>query len=882
VVVLRGRDAESELLASCIDALALGESAALIVRGEHGSGRSALLDDVARYAQPSASVLRLNGVPAESSLPFAAVHQLLRPLARWSGGLPDPQAAAIQTVLGLDGAAFDVYRISLGVLTLLSRISRERPALVLVDDADQLDRQSAGTLAFVTRRLACEPVAVVIATLNEDEIPEARDDWTGLPEITLSPLTADDAALLVTDKYPDMARPVLDRVVAEAAGNPLVLMELCRALPPDVFAGDAAMPPYLAPKGRMGRALAARIEWLAPESQQILLLIAADTTGVLSVVLRAARALGLDESALSSLIAARVVVVEQGEVRFNPPVMRAVSYNASPLPMRLRAHQALAEALAHDRAHQVWHQAECALDVDETLAGDVARIAARYRQAGDAASAADLLQRAAVLTAIPARRAGHLVEAAECAWQADARQRAGILLDSAALIAESDEHVARIARLRALREQHAGSLARAYQILLEGAEPILASHPDLADQMLATAQSTAWLRDDQAGLSKAADMRAGLLAAAPESHGELTGRLCPNSLSGAGPQGRVAESGATSFMTGLPRLITDIEAGHWGRAEREIGTVMSSPRHGDQPDNPTCLCYALLAWVCAMRGQAERCLHYASATLEAASSRQLSLAMTLAQWAAGLLALGEGRIDDAVRQLRDVVSGGVPARHAAVAAAAASDLLEALVRAGDYPDAWQLLDQFDNGLSPLRDRMDRGLVLRCRALVAGPDSGRLFAEALCRPGLPPFEVARTQLVYGEWLRRNRKVKAARVQLHAALDCFKLLGAEPWSARCRTELRAAGLRAGEREAEVRLGLAQLTSRELQIIRSVAAGKTNRQVAAELFISPRTVSDHLYKLFPKIGISSRHELRRFHLDLNDHAAVRAHDLGDAARR
>lgn len=867
--VLRGRDHERALLAADVDAARSGCGRTVILRGDRGAGRTALLDEVARQAGESMLVLSIVGVPTEAGMPFAAIHQLLRLLDRWSGALPEPQAAALRTVFGVDDAEFDPYRISLSVLSLLSCAAAERPLLVLVDDADQLAPESARTLAFAARRLANEPIAILVATTRDDGRRHGTSDWCGLPELTLTPLCPAAAAELVADHYPGLTTSVVERLVAEADGNPQLLIELGDALPAQVRHGRQPLPEHIAPGGRLGRALIGRFDGLPPDTRTALQVVAAENSGTLAIVLSATRALGLDDSALAPAISAGLVVIDEGRIRCVPSVLAAIAYHASPLPERLRAHEALVRALANDRARQVRHQAECLLGVDEHLAEDMAAIGHSHRRAGDAETAVDVLYRAAMLTGDAVRRARYLLDAAESAWLAGNPQWMTALLESAAPLGQEPVALARIALLRGLREHGDGSPSVAYRILVDGAGLVRTEWPELADRMLDTAQHSAWLCNDLDGLATASALRVALPTPsphrqAPDERPDPAVSLYALDIPAQQPIDPLPSLGASPFMAAMRGLITDIESGHWDRSEKRLSPVARSAI-ADGQANSGSMTSALLAWVAAMRGDGPTCHRLAEAVLDAALPRHLALAGAIAQWSVGLLALGEGQIDDAIYHLRDMVAGRSPTAHAAVAVAAVADLMEALVRAGNYAEAWHLLHEFDIGETGLRRRFHGALALRCRALVAGREGGPLFEEALRSTVLPPFETARTHLVYGEWLRRHREVRAARQQLHAALDCFDLLGARPWAARCQAELRAAGHPAGadrERRTSERTAL---TPRELQIVRSVAAGKTNREVAAELFISPRTVSDHLYKLFPKLGISSRHELRDLRLDL-----------------
>jgi DNA-binding CsgD family transcriptional regulator len=853
--VLHGRDREREAARVLVEAAAAGRGGVLVVRGERGSGRTALLDEAA--TAPVGCVLRVTGVPAEAELSFAAVHRLLHPLRHRLDRLPDPQRAALRVVLGWEHRDFDPFRIALGVLTLLSDEAAQAPLLVTVDDAEHLDRASTEVFGFVARRVAAERVAVLVATADT-----GRDDWADLPTLRLRPLHRKAARQVVEDVCPEVTDEVADRLIHDAAGNPLLLHELCAALPHGVRHHRQAAPEHLAPAGRLGRALADRVAALPAGSRTALLVVAAEDGGALTAVLGASRALGADGDALTPLVARGLVVVEGGRVRCHPPALRSVVYLAQPLPARVRAHRALAEVLAGDPARRVRHLAECTLEVDEELAKEVAAVGERAGAAGDAVAAAKLLQQAAQLTGDAPTRAAHLVDAAVCLWTAGDPGQALDLIELAGPQVEGVGPVAGIALVRLL----AGLVgdtppAAAHRALLDTARPLLDSRPRPAEQLLAAAAYAAWLAGDPVGVRAADDLRA-----AREPTGEHTCYL--GDVSEFVP----AVPGPASFVGDVAALVDDVEAGRWARAETAATALLHTAADNDHL-NAACLANAVLAWLAAMRGQAERCARHAESALAVAEPHGVALAGALATWATGLLALGEGRIDDAVQHLRTVVADRTPRAHPAVALAAVADLLESMVRDADYAGAWALVHEFDLERAGLRRQFRGALALRCRALVAGRDGGPLFEKALRQPGVPQFEVARTQLVYGEWLRRHREVRAARGRLRAALDVFDRLGCLSWAERCRAELRASGAPSGPPRVEDRVDLADLTPREREIVRTVITGKTNREVAAELFISPRTVGDHLHKLYSKLGISSRHELRFLFTDEQDGQDQRA---------
>jgi DNA-binding CsgD family transcriptional regulator len=775
--MLRGRDVERQRLGQVMNRALAGSGSTTVLYGPPGSGRSALVDDLVDAAGDDFTVLRGAGVATESGLSFATLHQLLRPLLSDVDGLPGPQAAALRAVFGLDGGVPDRYLVGLATLTLLGERARTRPVLVTVDDVEHVDPCSARTLVFVARRLADEPVALVLVCG-----PQPPTEFADFAAAPLLPLDDHSAVQLLHDRYPDLLEQVTARVVAEAAGNPLALRELAGGLNQDQRQGRAPLPSHLPLRGRLERELARRMRRLPAGARRLLLVAAADTTGSLVTVMDAARAHGVDERDLGRAVNAGLLITAHGRVRFDPLVLRSVVYLGSPTAERQRAHRALGEVLGREHPHQAQHLAESTWRVDEGLAGS-------------------------------------LIDAAESAWRDGDPLRVTTLLDTVRGTAVDVESAARITLLRALVVYADGSPGDAVGLLRSTAAAVLERNPELAARMRAVAEHAAWLVNE------------------PDTR-RITALWPP-----AVPEELRASS--------LPELIADLESGQWTRLTERARAELDGGE-GRKQITASCLTTALLALVAARRGDHAGCHRYVAEV-----GHRVPLASALAQWASGHLALGSGDIDEAVPLLRGTVAGTV---HAAVGLAALPDLVEALVRGRRMAAASTILSEADGWVE------HEALRLRCRALLAGRAAGALYEEALAAPDLPPFERARTQLLYGEWLRRHHKVTSARDQLRTALAGLDLLGARGWAERCRIELRAAGQPLERaRRVPVPPTFVELTPREREIVRSVAKGRSNRQIADELFISPRTVSDHLYKLFPKLGISSRHQLRDLRLEL-----------------
>lgn len=847
--VLVGRETETRALWRLIEGARAGVSATIMLTGDAGLGKSALLEVAVREHTAGTHLVRCTGSEAESALPFAAVHQLLRPLRHHIDGLPGPQRTALRAVFGLDQAPPDAYLVSLATLTVLTEASAERPVVLAIDDAHWFDEQSADVLTFVLRRLEHERVAVIIATGDHG------GRLAGLDEIRLGPLTGEHARALLAAECGDAVPHVADRILADAAGNPLAVVELCRALSADQVRGVEPIPQHLATAGSLTTSLLRRVGRLPEESRRLLLLAAAEHDGELSTVIAAARAADLPPESIGTAAAAGLIATTDHRLRFLPPMLRSVVYHGARTADRQWAHRSVAAVLAEDDPRRVWHRAACAWQVDEQLAAELARVAEHERRAGDHQAAARAWERAAQLTENHEHGVGHLLGAAECSWLSGHSPRAKALLDIAEPATGSAELDARMAYLRGTSAQADGALADSHRQLLDAARPVLRTHRALAEDMLVMAARAAWLGNDTDGLASARDLLGPRNTPVAET--------APATLVWPRDLDPVATH---ALPLGTPPLIIrDVEAGRWQEAEKRALAALRRVPGGQV--GTSCLLWALLAWIAAMRGDGERCRELATAALDAGTARRIALGTAVAHRALGLLALGEGKVDQASHHLREAVDDRGSGGHPAVALAALCDLVEALIREGDLGEARQLRERHARLVGQSGTAVHRALAARCRALVAGDDEApSLFAEALSDHVLPPFEEARTRLLLGSRLRRARRVKDAKVHLHAALIRFDALGAEPWAARSRAELRAAGDPAGGEPVTESEVLAELTPRELQIVQSVAVGMTNRQIAAELFVSPRTISDHLYKLFPKLGISSRHQLRSVVADVD----------------
>lgn len=911
--VIVGRGAERERLRGLVRGTRLGRGGSLVLRGPGGIGRTALLDDLAHDVAADVRVLRATGVESEAELPWAGLHQVLRPLLPGLHRLPEPQAVALRAVFGLGPDTVDPFFLSLGALSLLARAGADEPAALLVDDAQWLDPASADVLLFVARRLETEGLAVVFAA-RDGSRPFAAPD---LPETVLGPLAPDDAEALLDRTAPQAARGVRRRVLHEAQGSPLALHALPAALTAAQLRGSSPLPDHLPLDPRLRRIHLDSTAGVAERHGEVLLLAALQDDGDLTAILSAAGDRDAATASLYAAAAAGLIDLDEQRVRFCHPLVRSALYESAPLGARHAAHRALARILGEDDDRRVWHLAASTVGQDDTVAGLLAACGTRSHHAGRPMAAGRALRRAALFTASPRARARWLTDAAACAWDTAEPAQARALLDEAEDLAREPADRARAARVRGTMALAAGNPAHALRTLLDGARLVLDEDARLAEELLVTAARAAWTANRPRELARAALLleRTGPATgrtpgqfraqwrrlAGPAGNGGGTGPV-PSpwyAADGTAPWTRlppdflphftgetepasealrravaaVRRSGAAGALplTVLPLVSLQLVTGQWGAATGLAREALPAADESGQFAAAAQL-RAVLAWTAAVRGEGDECRALADEVLAVAAPRECAAALALVHWALGLNALAEGDAAGAARLLREVAVPGAAAEHFAIGRLALPDLVEACARAGETEEARAALTRFGSGAAPADVPVLRAAWLRCRALLADGDGAgpseradALFGAALDAAAPSPFEAGRTHLLYGEWLRRARRVKSARDQLHQALRLFRGAGAGPWADMASDELRAAGEQI-ERPAgthpETRTGL---TPRETQIVRLAAEGKTNSDIARQLFLSPRTVGHHLYKVFPKLGITSRHQLRLLRLDM-----------------
>jgi DNA-binding CsgD family transcriptional regulator len=905
--MLVGRSAETAMIDRALATAREGRSSVLVVRGEAGVGKSALLDHAVEHGD-GFTVLRGTGVEVESELAYAALHQILRPVFDRIEQLPEPQAAALRAAFALSSETVDErFRVSLGVLGLLSEVAEEGPLLCLVDDAQWLDRASADALMFVARRLEADSVALLFGARDNGSRPF---EAPGLPELRLSSLTAADSRSLLAERLGStIATGVTEWLVENANGNPLALIELPGALTARQLAGQDPLAGNLPPATTVEQIYLARIDGLPSTVQNLLVLAAAEETGARGTVERAAEELGLDIAELAAAESAGLIRVDSKQIVFRHPLVRSAIYRSAAFTERERAHRTLAAASvaegSSDRA--AWHRAAATVGTDEEVARELESTAERARLRGGHAAAASALDRAAALSVDDEAKGRRLVAAATAAWHGGQPTRASALVDRAGLLVSDPRVRAELDHVRGDIEQRCGALLDAGAILLAGAAGAAPVAPRKALEMLFDAASCGMQSGDYAVVVEAGQ----LAAALPRSNDEeerfladlLVGvgslwldsssrevplvldviaragdfdkpRLLAGAAMGAGTIGDEASeaallrravelarrSGAVDSLTlallsvavaGVlaGRLTVAPEAAEGLRLAREAGLTGVASFHR-----------AILGWLAAAKGEDEECRAAAAEVAESAAETRNALANSIAEWGLALLELSRGRPEETVARLVAVGAAPPGVGHPLIVLMSAPDLVEAALRTGHQEEAqaaYAVLEGFAQSGAP---SWALALAARCRALLAAESAAEHHFEDALRlhaENHRPYDRARTELLYGEFLRRSRRRMDSREHLRAAVETLEDLGAAPWAERARAELRASGETARKRDPST---LAQLTPQELQIARLVGEGNSNKEVAAQLFLSPRTVEYHLRKVFMKLGISSRSELIR----------------------
>jgi DNA-binding CsgD family transcriptional regulator len=902
--MLWGRRQQCGALDGLLADVRAGRSRALVIRGEPGIGKTALLGYAAETA-PDFRVARAEGVESDMELPFAALHQLCGPLLGRLDRLPGPQRDALGVTFGLrPGSAPDRFLVGLAVLGLLSEVVAERPLLCLIDDAQWLDQASAQVLAFAARRLDAESVALLFGTRD----PAGEGDLAGLPGLAVAGLADADARALLASVIPGrLDERVLDRIIAESGGNPLALLELPHGVTAAELAGGFGLPSPLPVAGRIEQSFLWRIAPLPEVTQRLLLLAAAEPTGDPALLWRAADRLGIGVEAAAPAVADGLLAVG-ARVIFRHPLVRSAIYQAAPIADRCRAHRALAGATdpGTDPDRRAWHRAQAAAGPDEDVAAELERSAGRAQARGGLAATAAFLERAAALTPGPPARAARTLAAAQAAYEAGMPDAAVKLLDSAEAGPLGELERARLERLQA---QIAFTRLRgsdAPYLLLRAARRLGPLDAALARETYLEAlwaAIRAGQSDDGPTLCEVAEAASaappaadpprpvdllldglvtrsvqGHLTAVPTLERALGALLHEEGLTdtrwlwlgchiamdlwddqtcrelGARHARLARQAGA---LTMLPIALSYLAAHHIFAGE--LATAAALLEEADMitaaTGNVPMADFSLL--LAAWRGQATSQF---DAAVQDAAARGEGLAIAGAEFAAAILHNGLGHYPAALaaaQQARDHDELGFGVW-------VLPELIEAAVRSGQAEAAAAGLRQLSERTSLSRSPWAHGIQVRSRALLTGgPAAEDLYQEAisLIGPSQMTVQLARTHLLYGEWLRRENRRTEARGQLRIAHQMLAGMGADGFAERAARELLATGERVRRRTTDPP---AQLTPRETQIGRLAGEGLSNPQIAAQLFMSPRTVEYHLHKIFTKLAVSSRSQLHRILAD------------------
>ncbi|WP_239086761.1 helix-turn-helix transcriptional regulator [Catellatospora methionotrophica] len=931
---LRGRAREQQTIAELQAGAAAGVGGALLLHGDLGGGKTALLRHAAAAAPDGTVLLWATGLDEEADLPYAGLQSLLQPVAERIADLPAHQALALTRALSGQGcAADDRLALSMAVLTLLGTLGREHPVLCCVDDADALDRPSLDAIAFTARRVRAHRVALLLTSTAELPL-------NGVPRLPLRPLDPASGRAMLADllsgrdhgwaedlaharsaaedgsgrtasgAWPRAVEPSDDVPAVLAAlggGNPRALADLADSLSDSQLAGEAPLPTRLPADSALLRTYRARLDRLPPDTRWLLLLAAADEETDAAGLMRAAHSSGVDIAALAPAERGGLVRVSRGGIVFPQPIARALAYEEAPLAQRRAAHLHLAQILDADsqRLRRAVHLAAAAHGPDAELAEELEEAAT----GGGYSRASAALEHAAQLTTEPGGAASRLVTAARYAWQSGSAGRARSLLRRARPAAPGVSAESEV--LSGEIELRAGATANAAESLLTIADRLAASDRELAVLALMRAGEAVCFSGDYpryaevasraaalrrpgdppdlevvfehiagfaytfggrhhralAPLRRVLELGAALDTASPLTCASAAALLLADDVGAHRLAARAVEVARDSGdVSALPlALEMTAYAEYWlGRYDAAAATSMHGLRaaracgQGNYAGDHQ----AMLAVLAAIRGDREQALRHIRDIEVAPGTGQVNRPKALSQWALAVLDLIAGRPADTVARIAGIACPVTGRGHIVVQAMATPWLVEAAVRADDREQAVAALAGFDLWASSTGDPVRRALSARCHALLAARGSAEAeehFQQALALhlAGEADFEQARTELLYGQELRRARRPRDAREHLHRALETFTQLDAPAWADQARAELRAAGEAVDApavRAADV------LTAQQLQIARLVCDGATNREVAAQLFLSPRTVDHHMRNIFARLNIRSRIELAK----------------------
>jgi len=898
---LLGRADERALLDALIADIRRGESRSLVLRGEAGIGKTALLNHLVESAS-DLTVVRAVGVASEMELAFASLHQLCAPMLARLPRLPAPQRRALETVFGLDaGAAPDRFLVGLAVLSLFSDVADERPLLCVVDDAQWLDQASARTLAFVARRLLAERVGIVFAAREPGEA------LRHVPELELHGVQEGDARTLLGSavRLP-LDEQVRDRILAETRGNPLALLELPRGLTPTELAVGFGMPEPRGLSKRIEDSYIRRLERLPEDARRLLLVAAAEPVGDPLLLQRACQRLGV---ALSAVDATDGLLTVDQNVTFRHPLARSAVYRSASGPDRRAAHLALAEVSDRevDPDRRAWHLAAAAAGPDEDVARELELSADRAQGRGGLAAAAAFLQRSVVLTSDPGRRADRALAAAQASLGAGAFDMARELLAVAEAGPLDELGRARVDLLHAgiaARERPGGDapmllvkaakrletldvrLSRDTYLEAWGAALFAGRSASPGSRLLDVSRAAASV-PDPAGPPLPRDLlldglvlifTEGRLAAAPVLRRAIAAfRSSEVSVDEMVRWGWLATRAANvvwDYSSGLEigiralqlardsgaldvLALVDNACGQAAALGGDFATASLLTAEFDAVKEATGSNIAPLAGLAlaGLRGREADASALIDRVITEATARGQRVAAQYALWARSVLANGLGRYEEA---LAAAVEASDDTPQLFIAMWSLSEVIEAATRSRNVELATGALTRLGEQTQGTETDWALGIRARSRALLSKGDAAEgLYREAIARLGRTPLrpDFARARLLFGEWLRRERRRVDARGELRAAHELFVTIGMEPFAERARVELQATGETVRRRTDETR---DELTPQERQIALLARDGLSNSEIGAQLFLSPRTVEWHLHKIFAKLEIRSRTEL------------------------
>lgn len=904
---LVGRRDEQRKLAELLERVRSGGGGVLVLRGEAGIGKTALLRDFRDHAS-DLRVIALSGAESEIELAYASVQQLCAPLLGHIDQLPGPQKNALTVALGLrDGASPNRLLVSLAVLSLLADAGAERPTICIIDDAQWVDRASLQALAFVARRLAADPVVLVFAARGSQAHPELA----ALPELHLGGLADADARALLSAMMPARLNEIVrDNIIAEADGNPLALLELNRALPPARLAGGYGLAAAKPLAMRIEQTYGDRLRDLPPKTRTLLLLAAAEPTGEPAWLWAAAARLGVGADAGIPAEQSGMATVDS-RLRFRHPLVRSAVYRSAASSERRQAHAALAEVVSGPFAdeHRAWHRAHATDAPDETVAADLVQSADHARRRGGSAAAAAFLAHSVQLTPDPVRRAERALAAALSKLDAGDPEAAAQLL---VVVAGADNELLS-ARAHLLRAKIAFAAQRG-----RDAPPLL-----LAAAQRLQSVDAAWARDaylealvaamivgrlytnengsaaaiaaaarkatPPPGPATAADLfldglivriTEGHAAAAPLLRRAISHYLAEDVAGTADPRShditlrvlldlfdqdtynslnarQLELLGAAGELTVLPAALTTyagvcVTAGDFAQAEDlleqsdAISTATGAPPHR-----------SIQTYLAACRGHEKLGKELAHTTIQDATARGEGSEITVVLFALAVLHNGLAQYDEAFAACTTALEYDDVGMYGHVL----NEMVEAASRSGKTSVAETAAAQLIERAEATGTPTALGYSARAKALLStGQVAEHEYRSAITELEKSPLKVmtARTHLIFGEWLRRESRRTEARTELRIAHEMFTRMGADGLAERTRRELQAAGESArAERGGR---SMATLTTQESYIARLAGDGYTNSEIASHLFISPRTVEWHLSKIFTKLGVSSRRELRQ----------------------